>query len=798
MQYGLGINTYEEANSKSKIKKVFSTKTMAVMLCTILIIGILLGRVNLLLNQSDSKGIAPFGIAYLMAIITQNNRKKNIAAAIGVGIGYLTINNMLTDQFIYLVSISILTVYYTIIPKNKKRIKDFVSFGLVFASFIIYGFFVNRYDLGVNITLSIIETLAIAPIYYVIKYSLNSLEEVNTNYFFTSEEIVSIVILLCLLVSGIGNIGLASYSIRSIIALTMVLIIAYIGGATYGAMIGVCMGIIIGVASNNMMDSIGFYAVGGLIVGIFKDTGKIFSILAGIIIYLALGVYSNALTLSLISEVLTSSLLFLIIPKKIYKYVEIEINQDKKCESVGQMHLNGIKEEFTFKLKELTGVLTTVSKCLGNINDNENLLIKSKSSALVEGLADRACTNCSKRSLCWEKDFHQTYNSFQLLIKSGEDGELMIPEDLEKKCIKHFTLLKSTEGIINNYTLNETLKERLAGGRMVLANHVNNISNTLNNILDDFKREVNVSIDLERTIRRGLNKKSIHYNDIFCYTDTNGRIKVRINMDRRADIDYCNKTVVPALNDIMRLHVRLADDGFTIDPINDECIVTIEETPKYHMVSYGAVAAKNGEKQSGDNYSFGKTLDGCYMTILSDGMGSGPEAGEESRGTVELVEKFMQAGFDEDMTINTVNSIMGMKFAEDEKYATLDLSKIDLYSGDTTFVKIGAAPTFIKRGGDIKVINSKNLPFGLIDEVEVEMLKEDLKAGDIIVNVSDGILDIDKLNTGKFIWLKEYLKDSNTDPRELSSQILEKAKVLSKGILKDDMTVVVSKIYSIY
>lgn len=64
MQYGLGINTYEEANSKSKIKKVFSTKTMAVMLCAILIIGILLGRVNLLLNQSDSKGIAPFGIAY--------------------------------------------------------------------------------------------------------------------------------------------------------------------------------------------------------------------------------------------------------------------------------------------------------------------------------------------------------------------------------------------------------------------------------------------------------------------------------------------------------------------------------------------------------------------------------------------------------------------------------------------------------------------------------------------------------------------------------------------------------------
>ena len=649
--------------------------------------------------------------------------------------------------------------------------------------------------MGVDITLCLLQTLIVIPIYYVIKYALNSLEEINTNYFFSSEEIVSIGIFLCLLVAGIGNINFSNYSIRNICALTLVLAIAYVGGATYGAMIGVSMGIMVGVASNDMMYSVAFFGVGGLIVGIFKDTGKIFSILSGIIIYFALALYSNAVTLKLGIEVLTSCILFLCIPKPVYKSIEVEINPYRKKEYLGEVQLNAIKEEFTFKLKELTSVLATVSKCLGNTNDNENLLIKSKGSALVENLADRSCSNCENKPLCWERDFHQTFNSFQMLIQSYEDGNLTIPIDLEKKCVKNFTLLRSTEGIVNNYNVSEAIKERLAEGKNILSTHISNITSTLDNLLNDFKREVTIDTELERIIKRVLNKNSIYYNNIFCYIDKNGRIKIRISMNNYDGADYCEKKIVSLLSNAMRMKLCIGDDGCNINAKTNEWIITIEEKPKYYMVSYGAMEPKEGENQTGDNYSFGKATNGSYMTILSDGMGSGPEAGEESKATVDLVEKLMEAGFNEDITVNTVNSIMGMRFAEDEKYATLDLNKINLYNGDAIFVKIGAAPSFIKRGRDVKVINSKNLPFGLVDEVDVEIIKEVLKPGDILINVSDGVLDIDKLNVGKVTWIEEYLKSINADPRELSEKILEKAKRLSKGIIKDDMTVVVSKIY---
>lgn len=795
MQYGLGVNKYEEINEVPNIKRKMWMQTSIVKLGTILIVGILLGRVNLLLNQSDSSGIAPVGIAYLIAIITKENRKNSLIAAIGIGIGYLTINNLLTDGYVYLISVALITIYYSFIFSAKKRKKEIMAFAIILFSFSIYGFVVNKYELGVDITLCLIQTLIVMPIYYVIKYALNSLKEVRTNYFFSSEEIVSIGIFLCLLVAGIGNINVSNYSIRNICALTLVLAIAYVGGPTYGAMIGVSMGIMIGVASSDMMYSVAFFGVGGLIVGIFKDTGKIFSILSGILIYFALALYSNAITLKLGIEVLSSSILFLCIPKLLYKSIEVEINPYSKKASLSEVQLNAIKEEFTFKLKELTSVLATVSKCLGSTNDNKSLLIKSKGSALVENLADRSCSNCENRPLCWERDFHQTFNSFQMLIQSYEDGNLVIPTDLEKKCVKNFTLLRSTEGIVNNYTVNEAIKERLAEGKNILSAHISNISSTLDNILNDFKREVAIDIDLERLIKSVFNKNSIYYHDIFCYIDKNGRIKIRISMDNCEGANYCEKKIVPVLSNAMRMKLCIGDDGCNVNPKTNECIITIEEKPKYYIVSYGAMESKSGENQTGDNYSFGKTANGSYMTVLSDGMGSGPEAGEESKATVDLVEKLMDAGFNEDITVNTVNSIMGMRFAEDEKYATLDLNKVNLYNGDTIFVKIGAAPSFIKRGHDVEAINSKNLPFGLVDEVEVEVIKKVLKPGDVLINVSDGVLDIDKFNSGKTTWIEEYLENINADPRELSEKILERAKKLSNGVIKDDMTVIVSRVY---
>ena len=179
-------------------------------------------------------------------------------------------------------------------------------------------------------------------------------------------------------------------------------------------------------------------------------------------------------------------------------------------------------------------------------------------------------------------------------------------------------------------------------------------------------------------------------------------------------------------------------------------------------------------------------------------MGSGPEASAESNITVNLIEKFIEQGFDEATSLNTINSIMGMKFNEDEKFTTLDMNTIDLYTGNVSFIKVGGVVSFIKRGNEVEVIESSELPFGILDSIEVKKIKRKIKHGDIIVTITDGILDVDKNNAGNYRWVKDYLEKSTTNPEYLSRDILEKAKELCNGKIFDDMTVVVSKAYSIY
>lgn len=781
MQYELELNSYNDIGRENKVKKNPWLRISLVRLFAIFIIGVSLGRVILLLNRADNKGIAPFGIAYLMALCAiKRDKKKCILASIGVGLGYLSMWNSINDPYIYLVSIVVLSIYYLLISTKDKIKLEIISFSILLVVFVLGGIFISKYDGGINLTLTLLQTSVVIPIYHIIKYSIRSLDEFRINSSISAEEIVSISILFCLIITGVGEIYILNCSIRNILALTSVFIIAYMGGASYGAMIGVAMGVILGISENDMIFNVAFYGVEGLIVGIFKDTGKILSILAGIIIYFALGLYSNQLTTNLIIEVMIGAILFLLIPKSAYKSIEIEINPEKKRNAISNISLNDLKEEFTLRIRGITDVLGAISACLGEDNENSNLSIKNKSCALIENLAERSCSQCINREKCWQKNFNQTYVSFQTLIDNYESGKVTLPIYLEKNCVKHLSILKNTETIINNHNLNETKKEKINEGRQILSEHINNIG-----------------ITLERMIRRGLNRNSIEYNDIFCYKNYEGRIRIKISMNSCEGCEFCNKDVLPILNDIIKIPLSISSEGCNINPKSNECTITIEEAPKYYVMSYAAMDIKDGESQTGDYYSFGKTTDGNYTIILSDGMGSGPEASDQSKATVNLVEHLTDAGFAEDITVNTVNSIMGMKFAENEKFATLDLSKINLYNGRTSFIKIGASPSFIKRKDGVQKIASNNLPFGLVDEVDVEVINEELKPGDMIVSISDGIVDIDKLKVGDDLWIEEYLGENSYDPKQLSENILKRAKELSNGILKDDMMVVVSKVYSV-
>ena len=177
---------------------------------------------------------------------------------------------------------------------------------------------------------------------------------------------------------------------------------------------------------------------------------------------------------------------------------------------------------------------------------------------------------------------------------------------------------------------------------------------------------------------------------------------------------------------------------------------------------------------------------------ISDGRGSGRSARNTSKTLLKVLKNLLLAGFDKEESIKLINSSLHLN-KDDEMYATADISILDLYEGTLTSIKNAACNTYIKNKNNIKKINSKELPVGILEDIELNPEITKLNDGDIILMCSDGLLE-SKENISKD-WIEVFLKNVNTNnAQKLSDLIVAEAIDNSYGIVKDDITVIVAKV----
>lgn len=213
---------------------------------------------------------------------------------------------------------------------------------------------------------------------------------------------------------------------------------------------------------------------------------------------------------------------------------------------------------------------------------------------------------------------------------------------------------------------------------------------------------------------------------------------------------------------------------------------------RFRVTTGWASAAK--EKVSGDTAAVLPLPGGRVALVLSDGMGTGSRAAGDSAATVRFLERLLTAGFAVDVAVRTVNSLLLLKLPE-ESFTTVDMTVIDTTAGEAEFLKVGAAPSFVKRVREVATVKSASLPVGIMQQVELEPVRWLLAAGDIIVMVSDGVVEVPGRGLERETWLANFLRRlPEGDPQELAELILRQAVELAGHCRRDDMTVVVAKI----
>ena len=142
-----------------------------------------------------------------------------------------------------------------------------------------------------------------------------------------------------------------------------------------------------------------------------------------------------------------------------------------------------------------------------------------------------------------------------------------------------------------------------------------------------------------------------------------------------------------------------------------------------------------------------------------------------------------------------INSVLFLKSSKDT-FATLDMCTIDLYTGFCEILKIGAVSTIILHNNKIDIIKSTSLPVGVLNNIEPDVRKKKLSNGDIIVMFTDGVLDSTNAIINKEHFIADILlNNKSTNPQDIANAIFEKTKENYKNHIKDDITILVARIW---
>ncbi|HEX3031155.1 MAG TPA: SpoIIE family protein phosphatase [Bacillota bacterium] len=562
----------------------------------------------------------------------------------------------------------------------------------------------------------LIEALLVGLSAVAFRRGLKAAQEAGPVHKLSIENRICLGVLLLAVLSGFTGLKLAEVSLLGIFSRVVILLAVANGGLGVGAIAGIIVGLVPGMTGGDSFPvSLGVYAFGGLMAGVFTRFGRFGAPLGLLFSNIFWSVYLSTpdQLLLMVLETLVAIGMYWIMPTLSFLTPDELLGQAAALSSFGRD-----KQVSSRKLNRFAKVFEDLAETFDQLS-SEGRLAQWREENLVEKIGEQACVGCSKARICWEKNTAQTrkalWNLVSLVELEGNDVE--VPSGSETgHCLHPRELLMAVKCMVSNKSNNQYWQRRFRETHEMVSGQLRGISNIMENLAQE--------------------------------TEYQGEIA----------------------NEVEDAALPLA-------------------------VEIGAAkVAKDGSLVTGDTYREFFLKKGSFVVALSDGMGSGPEAAAESKATIDLLARLLEAGFPEELAVKTVNSALMLK-AEEESFATLDLVIIDLHYGLLQFVKIGAAASFIKRGEKIGLIKSTSLPIGILQQVDADVVKQEVEPGDIIVVMSDGLLESVADRVDKEQWVVDVLVGCRTaDPQNLADFLLNKGRQNAGNSVPDDMTVIVIKI----
>ncbi len=785
------VSNHSVTNKRGRIRHIidFFMNTSFRMYMILSIFGLLLGRAVIL------DFLNPFCTAFFAAAMVQKLNLFVIGTSILLGVLSVGDKGILLK---YLITAIVLIVPYAATHKMKANRKLVISAAAALINLVAgyFIFYVQNYYLY-DILMLIIESILIAILIYIYDRSVPVIKNYKNRRLLSSEEVVAVAVMAAFCFVG-TEIYIAGFSVKNIAVIFIIMIFAYLGNVGTGAAVGIIMGIVQALSGSILPSAIGVYGLCAMMCGVLKNLGRYGCPLGFIISNALMTFYINGSTEVLIRfyEILIASLLFVCIPQNYMKKLsgyKLSIAGEYLKERSYSMR---IKENTIERLSELAGVYKSLADTLKDTAQDRSYFSHTDAAQIIDQVVGKTCSDCGVAGSCWKRDFYNSYQYLFNLLTTIENGGKPKKDgcykDFKERCLKPEEIIENLKYYYDMYRNGLGWKKKINESRLLVSDQLKEVSAVVSDLALRIDMDVDFDRDMEELIMVGLDNDAVRVKDVIV-AKTGNTMDVDIRVDSCGGKRECIKNIIPIVNRITGKKFNKRD--MTCDMIHGSiCSIKLKEAHRYQIATGIARMNKSGAI-SGDNYSFIELKDGKFMLALSDGMGTGPKAALESNTTITLLEKFLYAGFDKDVALKAINSLMLLK-SNDETFSTVDMTVINQYNGEVEFIKVGAVSTFIKNEEGVQIIKTGTLPVGILSRIDVELVRNKLKDGDFVVMVTDGVLDCNREIVDKEKWLAELIRDVETrNPQRLAEEILQSCLQANGGEAPDDMTVIAAKVW---
>lgn len=692
-----------------------------------LIQGVFFG-ISALLSSGQSEIISPLALSFVSGC----NRKYLLFSALGSMFGYL-LSGEYVNSFRFVMATFIVYVLRAYLHTFPSR-RDSLILPSLTASFSVAStgaavMIISPFDSKFLLTIIAGSITSFGGAYF-FTVTNRTYGKIKEKLPILPKDLTALMISAIIIFSSLTRVSFLGVTLGGIAETLCIITFAYLFHESGGALTGIGGSLGTFLLSGSPISF--SFSIAGLFAGLFSYSNKFLCAMAYIFAYGASFVYlgGEKKTLGLLIECAIASVIFILLPKSVLSDIKNSLSVKSNDSQDSEM----IKQKLGLVRDALEVTKSTVTK----VSDMLSEKAPADKAGVYLRVRDSICSGCGGYSNCWGRQLSETVQGFDEMLeyirKTGSITPSTAPSEISSKCIRIMSLCDSFNKSYSSYSARFAAEGRINEMRKITSDQYDSFCLMINDILEGFQSDLRSVPSLSTKISTAIEGLGVSGN--VTYSEGFGG-KSFVNLELPATTSVTDKSITECVGTALGKEFPLP---VTVNGEKDKMLFLWEKTEIDVKCEYFQISADSGDI-CGDCFDAFYDGRGSFVAALSDGMGTGSRAAVDSTLSISLLSRLILAGFSFPCAMKLVNSALLIKSRE-ESLATLDILKLDLYTGKSKIYKAGATVSLIKRKGKVSEIKRSAMPVGILREAEFRSLSGTLYKGDVIILMSDGAADI--------------------------------------------------------